>query len=143
MLLVAGFVCVVFQEFSTAGLGEVCARSRFAILNEHPDSASSNVRKTAMSAASAPKNCLYIGGKCDAHQGHRVVELREHEVIGDIYAIAASASNPELQNKLQVGLQSIIKRELMFLRGATFLWIRGGIPYLSAIVVEGRLHERC
>ena len=53
---------------------------------------------------------------CDAHQCHRVVQSKEKEVIGDLGAIADTSANPEMQNKLQMGL----KHELLgtvYIRG--------------------------
>ncbi len=104
------------KEFSAAGIAELCADVEFSILNEHPDSASSNGRKKAKTSQQLPSNCLFVNGVCDAHQAHRVVELREKDVVGNVHAIAVSAANREIQNKLQLSLQSLLG-ELVFLRG--------------------------
>lgn len=69
-----------------------------------------------MTLESVPKNCLFVPGSCEAHQGHRMVELREKPIIGDIHAIAFSASNPVLQNKLQTVLKKILEG-MIFIRG--------------------------
>ena len=90
-----------------------------AILSEHPDSASPNLRKMAMTAESVPDNCCFVRGVCGAHQGHRIVYIKERECVGDIYAIAVSLSNGELQNKCQVSLKNIIEKDLVFLRGSS------------------------
>ncbi len=88
-----------------------------AILSEHPDSASPNLRKMAKTAESVPENCAHVRGVCCAHQSHRVVEIREKECIGDIHAIAVSLANGELQSKCQVVLRQLIDRDLVFCRG--------------------------
>jgi len=87
------------------------------VLNEQPDSGSGNIRKKAKTAKNAPSNCLFVSGRCDAHQGHRTVELKERDVVGNVHAISVSCANPDFQNKLQLALKTIIDREILFMRG--------------------------
>ncbi len=105
------------QEFSVTGLDDLCKSVPAVILTEHPDSAGPNLRKKAMTADNLPSNCLYVSGCCDAHQAHRIVELKERDSIGNVHAIAISAANPELQNKLQLALRSLLA-EVVFLHGS-------------------------
>jgi hypothetical protein len=104
-------------EFSKAGLRSLSEDCPFAIVNEQPDAASSNTRKKAKSSQDTPANVFHVNGVCDAHQGHRMIEMKEKDLIGNVHAIAVSAANPELQNKLQAALKAIIDRELIFVRG--------------------------
>ncbi len=77
--------------------------------------------KKAKTGKEAPGNLFFVPGRCDAHQAHRMVELKEKNVVGNVHAIAVSCANPEFQNRLQVTLKAIIDRELVFVRGLPWL----------------------
>ena len=104
-------------QFSTVGLTKLCEKVPAAILCESPDAAKSNGRKKAATAAALPRNCFHVAGVCDAHQAHRIIEMKLKGMVGDVHAISVAASNPDMQNKLQLALRSIIDRELVYIRG--------------------------
>ena len=104
-------------QLSTAGLTRLCEKVPYAILCESPDAASANTRKKAATAAALPRNCFHVAGVCDAHQGHRIVEMKLKGMVGDVHATAVTASSPGMQNKLQLALRNIIDRELVYIRG--------------------------
>eukprot|EP00973_Karenia_brevis_P051627 7169808-Karenia_brevis.AAC.1 len=50
-----------------------------------------------------------VSGKCGAHQAHRVIAIREKQVIGDVHAIAVMGCHVGNQNRLQQALWSLLE----------------------------------
>jgi hypothetical protein len=57
-----------------------------------------------------------VSGCCEAHQAHRIIELRWKGLIGDVHAIAMCGANPAFQNRMQVVLKSMLDR-MVYVRG--------------------------
>ena len=104
-------------QLGTAGIRKVCEACPLALFNEQPDNHSANMRKQQCLFSEMPANCLCVGGVCGAHQGHRVIGATHRECIGDIYAIHWTCSNASYQQRLQMSLLTVLREELLFIRG--------------------------
>ncbi|CAK0885912.1 unnamed protein product, partial [Prorocentrum cordatum] len=77
-----------------------------------PDDHSANRRRKQKYFSGLPANTFAVDWKCSAHQGHRVIENREREVIGNVHAVRVTCSQPHWQNKFQQALKQIIREDL-------------------------------
>lgn len=62
------------------------------LVQDQPDACPANARKKRESFEHMPSNILGVDGNCGCHQGHRIVESSEKEVIGNLHAVHMTCS---------------------------------------------------
>ena len=90
--------------FNRAGLQTICEKCPFAIYSMSPDASSANERMKEKMKRVIPSNCGMVSSKCAAHSAHRIIESRERDVIGNVYATNVTCSQIGHQNKLVASL---------------------------------------
>ena len=85
---------------------ELAAHVSYGAVQECPDACSANARKKAKTFSELPDNVFGVDGTCGTHQGHRIVESREKDMIGNVHAVFVTCANVGHQNRIQRALQS-------------------------------------
>ena len=82
---------------SIENIEKMAGRARFGIVSSAPDLCPANIRTLAGVYQKLPANVLVAEGMCAGHKFHRIIATatKEDVYIGDIHAIAFSASLPD------------------------------------------------
>lgn len=89
-------------------LGRLASNVPLGMVSEAPDACSTNKRKMAKTFAELPANILGVEGECGTHQGHRIIESREREMVGNVHAVHVTCTQTGHQNRLQAALKTLL-----------------------------------
>jgi len=96
------------KPLDSAGVRRLSTSCPFSFVVETPDDASANKRKKEQSRLDCSDNTGFVGSKCGAHQGHRVVESRQKKLVGHVHAVRVSCVAPSHQTLMQAALVKVL-----------------------------------
>jgi hypothetical protein len=95
-------------SLNCAGLNRIAERSPFILLNEVPDASTVNKRKKAKTFQKLNDNIFATESSCAAHQGHRIIEQPEKDMVGNVHAVHVTCSHVHNQVRMQAAFKTLL-----------------------------------
>ncbi len=92
-----------------AAIIDVAGKVPYGIVAECPDAHSANYRKKAATWELLPDNMLGVDSTCGAHQGHRVVDSCEKQIVGHVHAVHVTCSHYSNSSRISSAFLSLLE----------------------------------